>query len=111
MSQLADWTYHLYHGFRHRPHNVRLRLRGLRDPSSRSGAVHILKNLKHHGYQVDPENLRLWATEHGWRTSDAEDPKAYAQDVFSGRRYHTDPSPFRQSDIDRWREGAGKVSF
>ena len=109
MCQLTDWTYHRYHPIHRRLRNVPLRFKGLRDPSSRSGAIHILKNLKHHGYMLDPDQLRNWAIEYGWKALDARDLSGYAEGIRSGRWYHTVSSPFGYSDIDRWREAAAKV--
>jgi len=109
MRQLTDWTYHRYHGVHRRLRNVPLRCKGLRDPSSRSGTIHILKNLKYHGYVLDPEQLRNWAIGHGWKVSDANDLRDYAEGVRSGRRYHTVADPFGFPAIDRWREAAAEV--
>jgi len=110
MCQLTDWIYHRYHPVHRRLRNIPIRFRGLRDPSSRSGAIHILKNLKYHGYMLDPNQLRDWAIEHGWKASDARDLSGYAEGILSGRRYHTVANPFGYSDIDRWREAAAKVT-
>ena len=76
MNQLTDWTYHRYHAVHRRLRNVPLRFKGLRDPSSRSGAIHMLKNLEYNGYPVHPDDLRKWAIEHGWKASDARDLSA-----------------------------------
>jgi hypothetical protein len=109
MNQLTDWTYHRYHAVHRRLRNVPLRFKGLRDPSSRSGAIHMLKNLEYHGYPVHPDDLRKWAIEHGWKASDARDLSAYAEGIRTGQRYHTVPDPFGHLAIDQWRDAAAKV--
>lgn len=110
MGQLAVWTYHRYHPIHHRLRNVPLRFKGLQDPSSRSGAIHVLKNLKYHGYPIDPDELRKWAVDHGWKVSHARDLSAYAEGIRTGRRDHTVSNPFGHSAIDRWKEAAAKIN-
>ena len=109
MHQLTEWTCRRYHGVHRRHRTVPLRLKGLRDPSSRSGTIHLAKNLKHHGFDLDPEQLRNRAIGHGWKASDARDLRDVAEGVRSGRRYHTVGDPFGYSAIDRWREVAAEV--
>lgn len=118
MKQLTAWTYrrdlrHVVLGsppfigmFRRR----RQRSKGLNDPSSRSAAIHIFKNLKYHGYRYDPPELRAWATAHGWKAADVLELGAYAEGVLAGIRYHTVPPPFGQGAIHGWREAAGEVA-
>lgn len=117
MKELTAWTYRrdrrrlvlaspLFSGmFRRRKQQKK----GLSDPSSRSAAIHMFKNLKFHGYWYDPDDLRAWATAHGWEDSDALDLGTYAEGVLAGTRYHTVPDPFGQQAIECWRKAAGKV--
>jgi hypothetical protein len=109
MVQLTDWTYHRHHAIYRRLRNVPLRIKGLRDPSSHSGAIHMLKNLKYHGYPIPPDDLRKWAMAHGWKSSDARELSVYAESIHTGQRYHTVPDPFGHRIIDRWRDAAAKV--
>jgi hypothetical protein len=117
MKQLTDWTYR--RDFRHfilgSPHFIGIFRRwkqqkqGLSDPSSRSAAIHIFKNLKFHGYWYVPSKLQAWATAHGWAASDVVELGAYAEGVLAGTRYHTVPDPFGQQAIDDWKEAADEV--
>ena len=106
MVQLTGWTYHRHRRIHQRYRNVVLRSRGLRDPSSRSAAIHVFTNLRYHGYAVDPSALHDWAAAHGWRPSDARALADYADGVRSGRRYHTVSDPFGHRAIDLWRASA-----
>jgi hypothetical protein len=118
MKDLTTWTYHrdLRHlAFGNPPfigmfRRWKQRNEGLNDPSSRSAAIHIFKNLKHHGYRYDPHELRAWATVHGWKDSDVLELGAYAEGVLAGTRYHTVPDPFGQGAINGWRDAAGHVA-
>jgi hypothetical protein len=115
MKELTAWTYrrdlrHLVFGsppFIGSFLNWRQRNEGLNDPSARSAAIHLFKNLKFHGYRYDPYELRAWATAHGWKASDVLELGAYAEGVLAGTRYHTVPDPFGQRAIDGWREAGG----
>ena len=90
---------------RRRIHNLRLerREKSLADPSARAGAIHIFKHLKHHGYQLRPDEIRAWASLHGWSTHDAQVLGDYAEGIAAGRRYHTLPDPFGMDAIEDWR--------
>jgi hypothetical protein len=103
MKELTAWTYQRYQS----PlRNWRQRRKGMDDPSSRSGAIHIFKNLKYHGFLYDPEELQAWARGHGWRSPDVVELGVYAGGVLAGTRYHTVPDPFGQGAINRWKEAA-----
>lgn len=81
--------------------------KSLNDPGARSGAIHIFKHLRHHGYDWEPEAVRGWAVANGFRAGDARLLAEYAADVKSGVRYHTTPDPFGQHAIVYWRQRAG----
>lgn len=78
----------------------------LDDPSVCAGAIHLFKHLKHHGYTWEPDVIRSWATEHGWKHTDALKLSEYSKGVLSGQRYHTRPDPFGRTTIERWRAEA-----
>ncbi len=84
------------------------RERSLEDPSARSGAIHIFKHLKHHGYTWDPEDVHAWAITHGFTAEDARRLAEYAQGVRAGTRYHTQPDPFGRHAIIHWQEDADR---
>ena len=116
MKQLTAWTYrrdlrHLVLGGP--PFVGKLRRKeqkqGLNDPSARSAAIHIFKNLKYHGYRYDPSELQAWAMAHGWKPSDILELGTYAEGVLAGTRYHTVPPPFGQGTIFAWRRAADEV--
>jgi hypothetical protein len=106
MKQLTAWTSRRHH---RQLGDWRQRHKGLKDPSSRSGAIHVFKNLNYHGYPYDPAEIQAWATAHGWKASDAQELCTYAKGVLAGTRYHTVPDPFGQTAIDRWIQMAAKV--
>jgi hypothetical protein len=118
MKELTAWTYrcdlrHLvlgYPPFIGTPRRWRQRNKGLGDPSSRSAAIHLFKNLKYHGHRYDPDGVRAWATAHGWKAPDVLELGAYAEGVLAGTRYHTVPDPFGQGAIDGWRKAASKAA-
>jgi hypothetical protein len=93
---------------RRRIYNLRLerREKSLADPSARAGAIHIFKHLKHHGYHLGPNEIRVWASVHGWSARDAQELGDYAAGVVAGRRYHTLPDPFGMDAIEDWRADA-----
>jgi hypothetical protein len=109
MIELTDWTYHRYHAVHRRLRNVPFRRKGLHDSSSRSGAIHMLKSLKYHGYPLRPDELHKWAIGHGWKVSDARELSAYAEGIRTGQRYHTAPDPFGRLAIDKWKDAAAGV--
>lgn len=80
--------------------------KSLDDPGARSGAIHIFKHLKHHGYSWEPEYIHAWATTNGFPAQDARLLAEYAEGVKSGTRYHTAPDPFGRHAISYWRENA-----
>jgi hypothetical protein len=82
------------------------RQRNLADPAARSGAIHIFKHLKHHGYGWEPEVIREWAVVNGFAIEDARQLAEYAGGVQAGIRYHTFPDPFGRHAIIGWREAA-----
>jgi hypothetical protein len=108
MKQLTAWTYRRHH---RQLGNLRQKHKGLKDPSSRSGAIDVFKNLKYHGYAYEPDEIQAWATAHGWTASDAQELSAYAEGVLAGTRYHTVPDPFGQTAIDGWIRMAAKVVY
>ena len=89
-----------------RPAPTPKRERSLRDRTSRAGAIHAFKHLKHHGYRFDPADVRAWATANGWTPEDAQQLGEYATGVLGGERYHTEPDPFGQHAIHHWRADA-----
>ena len=107
LTELRSWTYH-----RRRIYNLRLdrRPKNLTDPSSRSGAIHIFKNLKYHGYSFRPDEVQKWAAANRWRPADARRLADYAEGVLAGRRYHCVPDPFGTLAIDRWRAAAAQTT-
>jgi len=46
--------------------------KSLNDPGARSGAVHIFKHLKHHGYSWEPEDIHAWAIANGFTAQDSQ---------------------------------------
>lgn len=82
------------------------RERNLEDPGARSGAIHIFKHLKHHGYTWNPADVHAWALTHGFTAEDARKVSEYSAGVQAGTRYHTAPDPFGQHAITYWREDA-----
>jgi len=107
MTHLTSWVYpSLRERIRRFGHGNGKWERSLKNPSNRAATIHMCKHLKHHGYDLPPDQLRDWAMAHGWKAEDAEELHDYAQGVLAGKRYHTWPDPFGMSAIDRWREDA-----
>ena len=106
MTEITDWVYGLRNSTG--PKWMRFRRRDLSHPSSRSAVIHCLKNLKHWGYAYEPEELKSWASAHGWRTEDAVELQALAGQILDGVRFHTITNAFGTKwDIERWQEQAG----
>ena len=76
----------------------------LEEHSSRAGAVHLFKHLKHYGHRWDSDSVQAWALEHNWPESDAHTLADYARSVEEGVRYHTTPDPFGRHAYLHWRE-------
>lgn len=93
---------------RRRVFSLRLedREKSLRDRSARAGAIHMFKHLKYHRYTFEPDEVRVWAVNHGWSTRDAHELAEYAEGVLAGTRYHTAPDPFGRDAIEGWRKAA-----
>jgi hypothetical protein len=82
------------------------RERSLDDPGARSGAIHLFKHLKHHGYTWNQADIHAWALTHGFTAEDARRVSEYAEGVQAGTRYHTAPDPFGKRAIVYWQEDA-----
>jgi hypothetical protein len=98
LSQAAEVVWLLAHA------RIENRKKSLSDPAARSGAIHIFKHLKHHGYAWNPEHVHAWAITHGFTAQDAQRLAEYAEGVQAGTRYHTQPDPFGRHAIVYWRQ-------
>ena len=103
LIELRSFTYR-----RRRIFGLRLEKRdkSLFDEDARSGAIHIFKHMKFHGYPYTPDAVHSWAVANGWRTLDAYQLADYAEGILAGKRYHTAPDPFGMYAIERWRQQA-----
>jgi hypothetical protein len=81
----------------------------LTDPSARSAAIKVFKDLKHHGVPFSPHLVERWARAHGWDESDALLLRDYAAGVAAGATYHADPDPFGRA-YDYWVQEAKQRS-
>lgn len=87
LVNLTTWV------FRRRRIGVTRAPRTLVDDSARSAAIHTFMHLRHHGYVVEPFEVRRWANANGWPSGQAQLLSDYAAGVYSGLRYHTTPDP------------------
>ena len=69
-----------------------------------TGTVHLFKHLKYHGHHWDFASVQVWALDHDWPQSDAQELSDLAGGVQEGVRYHTAPDPFGRHAYDHWRE-------
>jgi hypothetical protein len=62
MTHLTSWVYPpLRQRIRRHAYGQGKWARNLRNPSNRAATIHTCKHLKHHGYALQPDQLRDWA--------------------------------------------------
>jgi hypothetical protein len=103
LHELTAWVFRS-----RRIYNLRLekREKSLIDSGARDAAIHVFKHLKHHGYALEPREIRVWAIRHRWPSGEAQLLSDYAAGVEAGVRYHTGADPFGPWAFDEWRKAA-----
>ena len=81
LHELTAWVFRS-----RRIYNLRLekREKSLIDSRARDAAIHVFKHLKHHGYALEPREIRAWATRHRWPSGEAQLLSDYAVGVEAG---------------------------
>jgi hypothetical protein len=62
---------------------------GLAHPRDRDSAIGILRILKQNKEHFDPESVKAWALQNGWKSKGANDLFDIAEKVLAGRRFRT----------------------
>ncbi len=82
---------------------------GLGHANDRAKAVSLFRILRKARERVDPEDVRVWAQQHGWHPTHAQELADIAAGVYAGRRYHVGQATWWRKDIlDRWRGKEGR---
>ena len=79
---------------------------GLGHPSDHDAAVWTFRALRQAGEGFDPDEIRAWASSHGWRMGDADELADFARRVNEGRQIRTGSRPWREEIVELWRQRA-----
>lgn len=75
---------------------------GLGHPSDRSSAISMFKLLKRAGYSWEPDAVKIWAIQNGWKADHAADLADKAQGVLEGRRYQNVTDMWATDILAQW---------
>jgi hypothetical protein len=83
---------------------------GVNHPSDRDSAISLFAILQENGERFDPDEVRVWAVNHGWSPQGAEQLEGVARQTLEGRRLRASGRQmWKDNVIEIWRQDAASA--
>ncbi len=75
----------------------------LTHPSDKGAAVGLFRILRDNGTKFDPDEVRRWAIQNGWKTKGANKLREIANGILEGKRLRGGQSSWASDIFEQWK--------